>query len=804
MSKLSGKDLGALVAQLGVDATEWDAVMMKMEADMLHAEKAGSSIFRKLGASLDRVAAKMEQVGMTLTRRVTAPIMALGGLAVREFGNFDAAMTQSLAIMGNVSSAMRNEMEQAARNVGKTMSMSATEAAQSYFYLASAGMTAEQSVAALPQVAKFAQAGMFDMATATDLATDAQSALGLTAKDTQENLKNLTRVTDVLVKANTLANATVEQFSTALTTESGAALKTFGKDMEEGVAVLAAFADQGVKGQVAGSGLSRIIRLMTAAAVNNKDAMRALGLEIFDSQGKMRNMADIIENLEDSLAGMSDAQRVAALESIGFTARVQGVIMPLLGSSNAIRQYERQLRSAGGTTEEVSNKQMQGFNMQLKLLWDNIRDIGIAFGKTLEPALRRLINWTRGVVESLQEMDHEARVRVLAMAALFAASGPLLIALAKAARIIAGFATFITSKFGMILAAFTAGAVAGQWLVDNWEKAKAGWQVIMKGMHMAAVAMAEGVVRATKWMTETLINLTPSGMISNIFGFDVGEATTSLMGYEKALEALRETSDQVFEDLARSIVEFNNTGDFTTIRESLGNLFETIMSLTGADKALEDFYALFDQAGSGADAAGGEVEEFVRTVYRALPQAEIAIKRFAAISTEEFQKIPDALSKVSDKTIEMSDALQTSITQAATSFAESIGQILAGGTEAGNFFDKLLMIVADFASQFGRIVMAMGVAALQLQQLLVNPVAAIAAGAALVALGAAAKALIAKGPGGVSSGGAGSAQFTPSMRNAVPNQEIRFRIGQRELIGVLNQGNLINARVGRPVNITGG
>src|SRR5690606_21262168 len=106
----------------------------------------------------------------------------------------------------------------------------------------------------------FATAGAFDLALATDLATDAQSALGMTSKDVAKDQENLIRVTDVLVKANTLANANVQQFSEAITNDAGAALKAFGKDIEEGAAILAAYADQGTKGQVAGSNLSRVMR----------------------------------------------------------------------------------------------------------------------------------------------------------------------------------------------------------------------------------------------------------------------------------------------------------------------------------------------------------------------------------------------------------------------------------------------------------------------------------------------------------------------------------------------------------------
>ncbi|MFW6202558.1 MAG: phage tail tape measure protein, partial [Gemmatimonadota bacterium] len=144
-------------------------------------------------ARMRQVGARMQRIGRTLTTRVTLPLAGMGAAAVKSFADFDDAMTQSLAIMGDVSDAMRQDMAEAARAVARTTTTSATDAAESYFFLASAGLDASQSVAALPQVARFAQAGMFDMSRATDLATDAQSALGLASEDAQDRRLPLDR-----------------------------------------------------------------------------------------------------------------------------------------------------------------------------------------------------------------------------------------------------------------------------------------------------------------------------------------------------------------------------------------------------------------------------------------------------------------------------------------------------------------------------------------------------------------------------------------------------------------------------------
>jgi len=258
---------------------------------------------------LRKAEAELSKFGRNVGKVALGATAAVGGIAavsIKAFADFDSKLQQSVSIMGDVSDAMREDMSEAAREVAKTTTFSAEQAAESFFFLASAGLDAEQSIGALPAVAQFAQAGMFDMALATDLLTDAQSALGLVSSDTETNLQEMVRVSDVLVKANTMANASVQQFSEALTNRAGAALKAVGKDIEEGVAVLAAFADQGIKGAEAGTRFDMVRRDLQARAIRYAEAFESFNIQVFDQEGEMRNLGDIIGEVEDALCGLSD------------------------------------------------------------------------------------------------------------------------------------------------------------------------------------------------------------------------------------------------------------------------------------------------------------------------------------------------------------------------------------------------------------------------------------------------------------------------------------------------------------------
>ena len=397
------------VAVIGSDMTGFERGMLSVHGEM------------------DKLGARLSRVGSDLTRYVSLPLAAVAGIAVKTFADFDAAMVQSTAIMGKLSDEMRNSLEVGAREVAKTTTFAAREAAEGYFFLASAGLDAASSLKALPQVSRFAQAGMFDLAKATDLLTDAQSALGLTVRDDAvKNLENMTRVSDALVKANVLANASVEQFSAALTNRAAASARILGKDIEETLGVLAAFADQGTKAEKAGEALSIVWRDLQRAALKNADAFKHFNVAVFDSSGEMRNTADIIGDIEHALSGMSDAQKRATLSTLGFQDKSIANLLTLIGTSDAIRRYEGELRNAAGTTDEIANKQLQSFSAQLTLAKNRLIDVAISIGEKLAPHIKTATDLVVRFAEGFANLPDGMQAAIIAAGVVVAAIGPLL------------------------------------------------------------------------------------------------------------------------------------------------------------------------------------------------------------------------------------------------------------------------------------------------------------------------------------------------------------------------------------------
>ena len=238
-------------------------------------------------------------------------------------------------------------------------------------------------------------------------------------------------------------------------------MKTFNKDVEEGVAVLAAMADQGIKSELAGNQLDRVIRLMAQSSQTAAAGHKALGFSVFDASGKMRHMSDLVGQLEHIMAGMSDEMKVITLDMLGFQARTQQAILPLIGLSGAITDYETQLKNADSTTKQISDKQLKSFANQTKILWNQIKLVGIEIGERLAPLLLALNRIITTGAKWWGTLSDSTKTFIVHIGLAAASIGPLLIVGGKMLAI----GTRLTSMFfktGKVLIGLAAQYIASK------------------------------------------------------------------------------------------------------------------------------------------------------------------------------------------------------------------------------------------------------------------------------------------------------------------------------------------------------
>jgi TP901 family phage tail tape measure protein len=435
----------------------------------------------------------MTSIGGSMLAGGTALAAPLVGAAT-SFAEFESRMNRSIAVFDDVTSEMRDQMAERAREISElTKGMVASEeAAEGFEFLASAGLEAEQAIAAIEPTARFSQAAQVNLSEATSRLTNAQSALGLSVEDPTQNMENMRRVSDALVGAYQSADATIDQFSEALTNKAAARLRSMNVEVEEGTALLAGFADQGIKGRKAGERLNILLRDLPKAARENSQAFEQMGISLFDAEGELRDGADIIGQFEDAVGDLPPQQREAALAQLGLNQRVSDSLTTLLGTSKKIRQFEKDIRDSTGATEELAKSQEEGLKVAFGNVTEQVDNLGEVLGGMTSGPLVSLLNRTAGAIKGTREWAK--------------ANEELASTLVQGTGIVAGLGIVLggtVSALGFFL----------KGIANTIEFAPKAWKGIKKfasGMKTAAASLWRGVKATGAWIASQVKSLLAS------------------------------------------------------------------------------------------------------------------------------------------------------------------------------------------------------------------------------------------------------------------------------------------------------
>lgn len=370
------------------------------------------------GAATKALGEGIADLGSSMTLGLTVPIVAAGGAAISVAANFDDAMSQVQGALGDAS-ADTEGLRQLALQLGSDTVFSATEAAQAMVELAKGGLTeADIKGGALAASMDLAAAGQLNLADAAETTVQMMGSFGLGAEDA-------TRIANALAGAANASSADVSDLTQAMS-QCSAQASLAGWSLEDTAAALALFADHGVKGSDAGTSLKTMLQRLSAPTDQAADAMEAYGLEVRDSNGKMKDITGIADELTGKLGTLSDAERDAALQTIFGSDASRAAAILMQSGSEGLQKYIAATNDATAA-ETMANAQKGELSWALENMSGAIKSASIAFGSALAPAITAVAGVIGNVAEAFASLPSGAQTAIAVVLALVAAVGPLLV-----------------------------------------------------------------------------------------------------------------------------------------------------------------------------------------------------------------------------------------------------------------------------------------------------------------------------------------------------------------------------------------
>lgn len=403
------------------------------------------------GEKLKTVGENISSAGQKLLP-VTAGVTALGTASVTTAANFESSMSQVQATMGITKDAMStvngqsvntmDTLSKLAKKMGAETAFSASECAEALNYLALAGYDTQQMCDTLPTVLNLAAAGDIALADASDMVTDAMSALGMGVDEAET-------MVDQMAKTASTTNTSVAQLGEGILT-IGATAKSIKGGTAELNTALGILANNGIKGAEGGTHLRNIILSLQNPTDKAAAQMEALGLSVYDSEGNMRSMNDILGDLNKSMDGMTSAEKSNIISTIFNKTDLSSVNALLANTGETWDSLQKSITDSGGAAQQMADTQLDNLQGQITILKSALEGLAISFGELLMPAIKQIVGWVQTFVDWLNGLDDGTKKTIVTIGLLAAALGPVLIVIGKVISAVGTIMTVVPKIAGVI------------------------------------------------------------------------------------------------------------------------------------------------------------------------------------------------------------------------------------------------------------------------------------------------------------------------------------------------------------------
>lgn len=626
-------DLGTAYAKMELDHTGFTSGIKDVKRDIASA----TTQFETASKGMTAIGNSMAEVGGTLTKSVSVPLLGVAAAGMKVATDFEKSMSGVRAITGATGSdfdALRNE----AIKLGADTAFSSGEVADAMTEMAKAGWGTQQILDGMNGVLAASAASGEQLGTVSTIVADAISGFGLAASDS-------TRVADLLAQS---ANA-----GTIGITDLGESFKyiapvasSMNMSIEDVTQAITAMSKAGIKGSQAGTSLRDILLNLVNPGDDAAMAMQQLHISASNADGTFKSLDEIVANLQSSMSGLTDTEKAHYATLLAGKEASSGLLSILNMTPAEYDAIGESMDNAKGVAEETAKVMQDNLRSQIEQLGGSLESLAIKLSDIVLPTLTEYAKRATEFVNSIVDMDAASQKRILEIAAALIALGPALFVVGKTLSALGTMVgVFGKLKEGMgIIQAFitvTKGAEAGS-------------------LAASFTAMAEPVaivIAAIAALTAGLVYLykTNEQFRNSVNGL-AGTIRDDLLGLMDKLQAGMAKVQEVFAPVIEKIKESFSSIDIgpqlEAIVSAVSNMYEAIRPILDilvevVGVLLVGAFAAVVSAVSGFVAALEPLSQVVMDVFNILSDlVNVIISLGTALTTGDFSGVTATLSKL--------------------------------------------------------------------------------------------------------------------------------------------------------------
>jgi TP901 family phage tail tape measure protein len=336
-----------------------------------------------------------------------APLSLAIGAGLNQAINYEKQMSA----VGAVSRATGEEMSmlsREAKRMGIVSVFSASQAGEGMEYLARAGARPTEIVASLGGVMNAAAADGIELGQSADVVARVVKGMGKEWSDAGH-------IADVLALASATANTNILSLGETFVYGASSA-KSLNLSIEEVTSLFAAAANAGLRGSIGGTAFSNMMIKLAKPSQKAQKILKKFGLELTNSDGSLRKVADIVDDFSKKMSGIKDVVEKQAIISEVFGQRGAKAYNALaIAGRKSILSLEEQYKKSSegeGAALEMAKRRLDNFAGSVTLLKSSLEGLSVNFFEPLlKPFATSLRQFTEGfnnVLLALMEINEAA------------------------------------------------------------------------------------------------------------------------------------------------------------------------------------------------------------------------------------------------------------------------------------------------------------------------------------------------------------------------------------------------------------
>jgi SLT domain-containing protein/uncharacterized coiled-coil protein SlyX len=441
---------------------------------------------------------RIKEMGSSITQSVGVATAGLGaglGLATKKAMDFEAQMSSVKSVMApDEVKKYGGELEKLAIIMGSKTKYSATESATAIEELVKAGVSVRDIIhGGLEGALNLATAGELELKDAAEIASTALNAF-------RDDNISVARAADILAGAANASATDVQELKFGLSAVSAVA-SGVGLSFEDTATALAVFAQNGLKGQDAGTSLKTMLLNLSPSTKSAAEMMDSLGLAtknlsaaynwlvdrgikpashsskdisaalmklakiqagagasatkvkkeyqelaknsgyassaFYDQNGKLKSLSEIAGLLHDRLKNLTEEQRQYALKVMFGTDAIRAGNILYKEGAKGINEMNAAMNKIKAS--DVAKQKLDNLKGTVEQLNGSLETAGISIGTAMLPALRLLTQVIQSVVDKFNSLPKGLQQFLAISAGIAVAVGAIVTALGFAAIAIGGF-----------------------------------------------------------------------------------------------------------------------------------------------------------------------------------------------------------------------------------------------------------------------------------------------------------------------------------------------------------------------------